>query len=217
VAEEEASFCSVCGQPARVGRRSPARPRCRNSWCDAPSRLVSAVYWVGRYQGALRNAIVAYKYGSDLRWAPAFGRLLARFLLGKATWFEEFGVVCPVPSFTGAGARRPWGHVELFCAELGQVAGAEWPVEELVVKTAETAPLSGRSRSERRGIALGPLASALAIAPGATVAGRRVVLVDDVCASGETLLAVAKVLRSAGAEEVAGLVLARASWRCPPP
>jgi competence protein ComFC len=61
------------------------------------------------------------------------------------------------------------------------------------------------------------LASALAIAPGATVAGRRVVLVDDVCASGETLLAVAKVLRSAGAEEVAGLVLARASWRCPPP
>jgi predicted amidophosphoribosyltransferase len=176
-------------------------------------RPLSAVYWLGRYEGALRRAIVAYKYGRDLRWATVFGRMLARFLASRASWFEDFGVVCPVPSFCGPGARRPWAHVELFCAELGQVAGTEWPVEQLVVKQAETLPMSGRARPERSAIASGPLAGALRVAPGAVVAGRRVLLVDDVCASGETLLAVAAVLVRAGAFEVAGLVLARASWR----
>ncbi len=48
--------------------------------------------------------------------------------------------------------------------------------------------------------------------PGA-VEGRRILLVDDVCASGYTLLTVARALRRAGADEVAALVLARASWR----
>jgi len=162
----------------------------------------------------MRSAIVSYKYAGDLRWARLFGRLLHGFLARHANWFEEYAVICPVPSFTGAGARRPWGHVELFCGELGRLAQGEWPVQRLVAKVTETVPMSAKARAVRRQIGRRLVTGALVVPPGADVAGRRIVVVDDVCASGETLLAVARTLREAGAAEVAGLVLARASW-CP--
>jgi predicted amidophosphoribosyltransferase len=167
---------------------------------------------VGDYQGALRKAIVSYKYRRDLRWARTFGMLLHGFLRRHPTWFEEYGVVCPVPAYPGPGAHRSWGHVELVCAELAWSAGAEWPVESLVAKVAETEPMSAKAGPARRQIAR-QLASGTFVVPvPAEVAGRRVLVVDDVCVSGGTLLSVGGALVRAGAAEVSALVLARARW-----
>jgi predicted amidophosphoribosyltransferase len=173
---------------------------------------VGAVYAVGTYQGALRKAIVSYKYGGDLRWARTFGRLLHGFLCRHATWFEEFGVLCPVPAFLGPGGHRSWGHVEMMCAELAWAAGGEWPVEHLVAKVAETEPMSAKGRRQRREIAGRLSAGAFVVPVPPDVDGRRVLVIDDVCASGETLRSTAAALRQAGALEVSALVLARATW-----
>lgn len=207
--------CSACGQPVpspRGAAKTGGPPPCRNLWCAATDRPLQAVFSVGRYEAALRRAIIAYKYRADLRWARPFGGLLHGFLSSHATWFEEYDAICPVPSFLGSGARRRWGHVELFCAEAASLSGVEWPVLELVVKTRETAPMSGQPRHLRRQIGAAMLASALVVPCPDEVAGRRVVIADDVCASGETLTAVARALRQAGAAEAVALVLARAAW-----
>ena len=203
--------CIACGQTAAIvgGGGDSAPPSCRNPWCTMADRPLAAIFAVGNYEGAFRRAIVSYKYGRDLRWAPVFGRLLHGFLERHATWFEEYGVICPVPSFIGQGARRPWGHTELVCAELGQLAGAEWPVESLVTKVAETEPMSAKARPARRAIARTGLATAFTVPHPAAAEGRHILVVDDVCASGWTLRTVSKALRDAGAEEVAALVLAR--------
>jgi predicted amidophosphoribosyltransferase len=174
-----------------------------------PDRPLEAIFAVGNYQGALRRAIISYKYARDLRWAPVFARMLVEFLGRHATWFEEYGVICPVPSFGGDGARRRWGHTELMCAEVAVLGGCEWPVENLVAKLVETEPMSAKGRPARRAIVETGLGRAFGVPRPDEVAGRRVLLVDDVCASGWTLLTVGKVLRDAGAEEVTALVLAR--------
>ncbi len=205
-------ICSVCGQRPVLAKRGEGFS-CRNIWCSAADRPLGAVFWAGTYEGGLRRAILSYKYHSDLRWASVFARLLLELLNAHATWFEEYGVLCPVPSFDGVGARRPWGHIELVCAELSSRAGCEWPVQPLVRKVAETEPMSATSRPERRRIAGDSLSRSLVIAPGASTEGRKILVVDDVCASGQTLLAMARVLHAAGADEVAGLVLARALFR----
>lgn len=204
--------CGVCGQRLALVAQG-GRLACRNSWCSSPERPLSTLYWAGAYEGALRRAVLCYKYHDDLRWASVFAKLLLELLEAHATWFEEYAVLCPVPAFVGAGARRPWGHVELFCAELSSRAAGEWPVEHLVAKVAETEPMSATSQPERCRIAGESLSRSLVMAPGASVKGRKILVVDDVCASGQTLIAVARVLEAAGAEEVAGLVLARALWR----
>lgn len=214
-------ICAICGQPAWVRRTSgPARSGptdakawCSNAWCSQPARPLRAVFAVAGYGGALRRAVVAYKYGQDLRWARPFAALLHGFLVSHETWFEEVDVLCPVPAYTGTGAKRGWGHVELMCQELAAVAAPVWPVESLLAKAGPTAPLCNQTRSQRRRLAMAELATAFRASSAEKVAGRRVVLIDDVCASGSTLLAAAGALRQAGAEEVMGLVLAQARWR----
>ena len=212
---ESYRVCTACGQQARVPAGNEGEvagvPTCRNSWCVTPDRPLDAVFSIGNYNGSFRRAIVAYKYRADLRWARLFGRLLYGFLVGHANWFEEYGVICPVPSYP-AGARRPWGHVELFCAELGRLAGAEWPVQPLVTKSLETEPMSAKAHPMRRQIARTKLSGAFVVVAPIDVVAARVIVVDDVCASGETLLAVARACAKRVAADVSGLVLARASW-----
>ena len=213
--------CSACGQTddganagMSAGPSSSAGPHpCRNLWCAAPGRPLEAVFAVGNYEGAFRKAIVAYKYGWDLRWARTFGGLLHTFVAHHATWFEEYAVICPVPSYMGPEARRPRGHVGLICSEMSRLAGGSWPVESLVAKVSETQPMNAQAGPARRELARRSLRDAFSVTGPGAVAGSRILLVDDVCATGWTLLTVARALRRSGAEEVAALVLARARWR----
>lgn len=215
-------MCSVCGQlapPASAAAAQPGRPVCLNGWCSQPGRPLAAIYAVAPYRGALRRAVLAYKYQRDLRWARPFATLLHGFLSSHENWFAEFGVLCPVPSYDGTGpqGQASWRPVELMCRELASLTGAEWPVEPLLAKTSVTGTMRPRRRPERRGPGARELARSLCVPSAGEAVGRRVVLVDDVCASGTTLVSAAACLRRAGAVEVVGLVVARAAWRGPGP
>lgn len=139
--------------------------------------------------------------------------MLCGLLGAYHTWFEEFAVLSPVPGFAGPGAPRPWDHMGLVCGEMSRLTGSCWPVERLVSKRVPTPAMSGLSRAQRCQAAQGRLRASFVVARPEAVQGSRVVLVDDVCASGSTLVAAAGALRAAGAAEVVGLVLARAVWR----
>ena len=200
--------CGVCGQGL------PAPGRCANRWCGRADRAFSVAFAVGAYEGDLRRAIVAYKYAGERWWAPVFAQLIAGYLERQATWFEEFDLVVGMPAYAGPGARRGWDHVGLVLDHLVPLVGAMWDVMPgLVEKMVETAPMSGRSRWDREREAQGMLRRALRVVDPGPVGGARILVVDDVFTEGSSLHEVARVLREAGAEEVAGLVLARPPWR----
>jgi predicted amidophosphoribosyltransferase len=161
----------------------------------------------------LRRAIARYKYGGERWWAGVFARLLAGYLEARATWLEEFDVIVPMPAYTGRGARRGWDPVAEVVGELDRLVGTTWCIETgLVRRVAEVPAMSGTSRAVRARIAAGELRSALEVPTPQSVEGARILVVDDVLAEGSTLREVARVLRHAGAAEVAGLVLARPDW-----
>jgi predicted amidophosphoribosyltransferase len=173
---------------------------------------------VGVYQGRLRRAIGAYKYHGQRRLAPMFAGILASFVEAHAAWFEEFDLITAVPSYRGAGARRSWDPVGEILAALAARLGPAWPVEPgLVVKTTETPGMTGLGWGDRQAVARGPLRRALAPGRGPDLAGAQVLVLDDVLTEGGTLGEVARVLRTLGASDVAGLVLARPGWDRSPP
>jgi predicted amidophosphoribosyltransferase len=196
--------CPVCGQVTQ--ERTP----CTNRWCTRADRSVSVVFPVGVHHGALRRAIVRYKYRDERAWADVFARMVASHLARHATWFEEFDLILGVPSYLGAGARRIWDPVGDILLRLDRITGAEWPVgRRFIIKLRETPPMRGRPWSERQAIAGGPLRQALLVPEPAAVAGARVLVLDDVMTEGSTLQEVGRALLGAGAAEAAGLVLTR--------
>jgi predicted amidophosphoribosyltransferase len=139
--------------------------------------------------------------------------MIAGYLEDNATWFEEFHLLGAVPSYTGPGARRSWDPVGHILESVGALAGGGWRVEpRLVTKTVETPAMQGLDWASRQAVAAGPLRDALAVPAPALVSGARVLVLDDVMTEGSTLREVARSLRLAGAQEVAGLVLARPTW-----
>ena len=85
------------------------------------------------------------------------------------------------------------------------------------VSTGRQGKLGLGLEAQRQAIACGPLRRALCVAAPGAVAGARVLVLDDVLTDGSTLREVGRVLRRAGAREVAGLILARPAWRERPP
>ena len=200
-------YCPVCGQILTVG--SP----CPNRWCRRPDRGFSVVFAVSSHQGQLRQAIARYKYRGERHLAATFGSAVARFLEDRAAWFEEFDVLTSVPAYTGPGARRPWDAVGAVLVEAASRLGRSWEVDTgLLTKDRETPGMTGRRWADRQTIARGPLRRSLSLTPGIDVAGASVLVFDDVLTEGSTLAEVARILRRAGATDVAGLVLARPAW-----
>jgi predicted amidophosphoribosyltransferase len=171
------------------------------------------VFPLGVHSGALRRAIVRYKYRGERDWAGVFARMVATYLGRHATWFEEFDLIIGVPAYLGPGARRAWDPVGEILASLEDVAGGDWQIERrLVTKSQETPAMRGLPWAQRQAIAAGPLRSALSVLDPPAVAGARVLVFDDVMTEGSTVQEVGRALRRAGAAEAAGLVLTR-----PPP
>jgi predicted amidophosphoribosyltransferase len=190
---------------------------CPNRWCRRADRSFSVVFSLGVHRGALRHALLRYKYRDERWWGRHFARMVATHLQANASWFEEFHVLGTVPAYLGPGARRRWDPVRQIAEELGGLVGELWRVEpDLVVKTSETPAMQSLAWGARQAVATGPLRRALAVPVPSMVRGARVLVFDDVMTEGSTLREVARSLRLAGAAEVAGLVLARPTWseRC---
>jgi predicted amidophosphoribosyltransferase len=205
--------CAVCDQ------RLAAAGICLNGWCRREGRQFSAVWAIAAHTDQMRRALRSYKIDGNRRWALVFGRLLAGFLDDHLPWFEEYDLIVGAPAYVGPGARRAWDHIAEVMRIAAEVGTGIWPFETgrspVVVRTAEAARMSGRSAVDRRSHAERELRKTLLVPEPDRVAGLRLLVFDDVFTEGSTLREVARVLRRAGATEVAGVVLARQPWAAP--
>ena len=190
--------CACCGLP--FAHELGAGALC-GACAEAPpayDRARSAL----RYDDGSRRLILAFKHGDRLHGAPAFGDWMRRVGAGL---LADADLLMPVPlHWTRLFARR-FNQAALLAQAIhgagGPPVAADWLVR--------------RRRTPSQGL-LGPAArarnvrGAFALRRGRSVAGKRVVLIDDVLTTGATAEECSRVLRRAGAVDVAVLVLARA-------
>jgi ComF family protein len=156
-----------------------------------------------RYDDVARALVHALKYGDRLDLAPVMGRWMAR--AGREL-LDGADALIPVPLHW----RRLWARRFNQSALLAKAIGAETGVmiaDAALKRIKATAQQVGLTQAERAQNVQG--AFRVAGDRKAEVAGRRLVLVDDVLTSGATSDACARALLRAGAKSVDLLVFAR--------
>jgi ComF family protein len=200
-------FCSVCGEavdpvPAGCGRCGMPGPDPLCGACRADPPAFDAVRAGGVFGGPLADAIHAFKYGGRSALARPLGAWLAR-----EAPLPAGAVIVSIPLARGRRIERGYDQAALLADALARSAGARHRrLRGALVRTRETPPQVGKTRAERSR----NVAGAFRTVRRAEIAGRDVVLVDDVVTTGATADAAARALRDAGARTVEVVALARA-------
>lgn len=156
------------------------------------------------YGPVARTVALRLKYGRRTGHARLMAGLMGRQLAMLGS--PDRILLVPVPLHRWRLWSRGFNQAALVVDELARLTGAPRD-HHLLLRVKSTASLRGRGRRERERI----VAGAFALVPDAKmrVAGRHVVLVDDVHASGATLRAAARALKRSGAARVSALTWAR--------
>lgn len=185
-------LCVACGVPLRAGNGD----RCGGCLARPPlfASARAAALYLAADAGAspLAVAVQALKYRRRRIVADALGDLLA-----ERYPFPSDALLVPVPLHVARLRERGFNQALLLARALGRRRGL--PVLPTVLgRTRATRGQPGlRADARRRN-----LAGAFAVADASAVAGRHVILVDDVLTTGATADACAAALLAAGATRV---------------
>lgn len=146
------------------------------------------------YEGAVRGSLHRYKFRGARHYAPAYGRLLA-MRVGKD--LPQPDLITWVPVSAKRRRERGYDQVELLANTVAGELGI--PMERTLDKFRDNQPNSElKTQPERRANVLGVYK---AVDPE-RFRGKRVLLLDDIVTTGATASECARVLRTAGAEEI---------------
>ena len=186
--------------------RFPLDEEGRCALCRSGLRGFDAAYSFGFYDGGLRQLIHLYKYGK----VRALDRPLADLLLRALPRDEAFDYVTAVPLHWRKRWQRGFNQADLLARRVAAHTGIRR--SRLLRRLRFTAAQASLSHTNRRS----NVAAAFGCRRPDRVAGRRILLIDDVMTTGSTGAACALALKRAGAVRVALLTLARADRRYAP-
>jgi ComF family protein len=194
-------FCDRCGIQVAAGRlvcdHCEAGPLPEFAWSQA----------VGLYSGVLQTAIHRLKYDGKLALAAPLGTLLAESLKAPSPLLpagERFDAIVPVPLHASRYRSRGFNQSERLARALAGPLGCPLSTDALArVRKTPTQTALGRTERQRN------VQGVFEARNPAAVAGKSILLVDDVLTTMSTVNECARVLRNAGARRVAVLGLAR--------
>lgn len=191
--------CPFCG---RVLDRPGICPTCEKTlpWTDGAGGLregpgglrCAAPLW---YEDLVREGLLRFKFRGASAAATPLGELVA--CCAAERFSGEFDTVTWVPVSRKRLRKRGYDQAKL----LAEAACRLWDMKpvRLLEKTVDNAAQSGLTEAAaRRANVLGVYEPC----SGAVIEGKRILLIDDICTTGATLVECVRVLKAAGAADV---------------
>jgi ComF family protein len=206
--------CSICGEYG-VGLCRKCLAKCQVVAaetcvkCDKPSihgkthhlcniqNSPSSLFCAYEYSGIVRNVIRVSKYNQkefySLKKLAEFGAVFA----SKCGISYDNHIVLPIPLSSGRSRERGFNQSEIIAKQLCKEFSLVLNTNSLVriKNTVIQAKLTKEQRSEN-------LKDAFAVRNQNSILNRNLLLVDDICTTGSTLISAAGVLLREGAAEV---------------
>ena len=189
--------CPVCR--ARLPIRAFGAPadRCHP---DADYLLLAASSY---NNPALRALIWQLKFKRRTSAADMLAKLLQKVLQTASVHLRDY-ICIPLPLHPGRQRSRGFNQAEMISNRILVGITVSHPI---LVRTRRTKPQTQTAdRAERKK----NLKNCFAVARPEAVAGKNILLIDDVWTSGATMNEASRVLKLAGARRIIGLVVAKA-------
>jgi predicted amidophosphoribosyltransferase len=206
--------CLVCDLPF-----PPGESICKNIICSWNDKWFTWNYAVAMRTGQLQRAINRYKFHNREHWAVIFARVLVGFMQSEHDLFRSFDLIVANPTYVSQQQdARHWDHTRRVIYKAHEACYGDWPFDvdpvAAIIKTRKTTQMSSvRGWKARRQIAETELRRALKVPNPERIAGKRILVYDDIFTIGFTLREVARTLiLQGGATEVCGVSLARQPW-----
>ena len=205
------NLCVRCGDTlAAPALSSTSELLCRP--CRMAPPLFERAVAFGPYEGRMRVAIHALKYDRLHAAAHGLGRMLAEAITQLAGEAPPEMLVIPVPLHRTKYAQRGFNQARSLATHALTFLGNSHPEWRLTLASSTlmrlraTQSQAGLTPRQRRLNVRG----VFTVSDPAAVAGKHILLVDDILTTGATARAAAKALMEAGAESVWVATLARA-------
>jgi ComF family protein len=189
------AVCQSCGCPL------PKAGICQE--CQSIPPLYRALRSWGRYSGPLRNAIHRLKYKNDMSLGEALGHHLIQ-VYEQTQWQAD--LIVPVPLSSQRLRERGYNQASLLARPVALYFKIPFSTRALK-RVRHTEAQVGLKASDR----IQNVHNAFEANP-TFVANKTILVVDDVATTGSTLHECTRALLDAGAKNVYGLTLARATF-----
>lgn len=176
----EEGFCKLCESRFTAYK---GKFRIKNADC------FFAVY---EYNDSISPAVILMKNGTSGNAPYAF----AKSVFGIVKDIKA-DLIIPVPMFIKDKRKRGYNQTELISRELSIMTGIPYD-NSLVIKNRKTKAQKELGKKER----MINLRDAFSVSDSSAIAGRRIILLDDVCTTGSTLSEISALLKTNGAEAV---------------
>lgn len=191
LSDSEGERCRICLD------RINTRGLCAACLKEAPD--YERLFAPKTYSGIYKDLLHAFKF-NNARYLKHPLALLMRDALPKVI-IDEISVIVPVASSKKRIKDYGYNQAMLLAKELSHLINK--PVRDILEKSSGGSNMYQLNKEERRKNIRG-----LYSASG-TLSGETVLLVDDICTTGETLRAVSRILKKAGAGKIYALTAAR--------
>jgi ComF family protein len=190
-------FCRACRTPFADDYPLDEHDLC--TVCREGLANFDAAYSFGSYEASLQQLVHLFKYAK----VESLAHPLSRFLLQALPLDANFDLVMAMPMHGRKRWQRGFNQAELLAHPVARRYGM--PLAKALRRTRYTKSQAGLTETERRA----NLRGSFKVDHPERIAGKRILLIDDVFTTGSTLRAAAAVLKAEGAAHVSALTLAR--------
>lgn len=188
--------CQVCGQPQNKDGICIE--------CTTMPPAFSELRSCAVYAEPVRSALIKLKYHREIGLGEALAWDFAAFL-DRLNW--QIDALLPIPLSAQRMAERGYNQVDLLAHPLARIMN--WIYVPAALRRTRHTPsqvkLSGRDRKENvRGVFQ---------ADARTLAGKTVLVIDDIATTGSTISAACEALKAAGVKKIYAATFARASFQ----
>jgi competence protein ComFC len=190
--------CDQCGRPLRLNtqKQSICNQCATTEYFFRRSRAVAV------YEGAAREYLAELKYRFRPELGAALGELLVEWIKLNRD-FQKNDLIIPVPLHQQKMALRGYNQAELLARPLGRYLGKKI-LTEVVAREKLTEKQNALNKSAR----FANIKNAFRVIKPKAVAGKQILLIDDILTTGATVSEVARMLLKAGAIKVDVLTVA---------